>query len=117
MGLNGIPEGDNNIKKFDTSKVKLPPKGEYLVDNKAQAQEIINNVIAKYIKGGQISAEDLKKLSEMGYSVHDINNTLNTVRSLDVNRDNIPPSGEHLQRTSTLQELANDVFKKLGFLK
>ena len=61
MGLNGIPEGDNNIKNFDTSKVKLPPKGEHLVDNKPQAQEIINSVIAKYIKNGQISAEDLKK--------------------------------------------------------
>ena len=80
-----------------------------------QAQEIINSVIAKYIKNGQISAEDLKKLSEMGYSVHDINKTLNTVRSLGVNRDNLQPSGEHSQRKQTLQELANDLFKKLGF--
>ena len=117
MGLKGIPEGNSDVKKLDTSKVELPPQGEHLVDKKLQAQEITNKLIAEYIKNGNISAENLKKLSEMGYSVHDINNILNAARSLGVNTDNLPPSGEHLQRTQTLQELANDLFKKLGFLK
>ena len=115
MGSDGVQNG--NVKRLDISDYNLPPQGEHIVDRNAQRKEVVNDAIASFFADGQISAEELKKLADMGYSVIDINNALNEVRSFKPDRNDLPPQGEHLSRTPTLKEQANELFKKLGFIK
>ena len=75
----GIHEGDN-IQKFDTSKIKLPPKGEVLVDNSPEKQVksfAKNMVLSIALSDGKISDEELKVLARIDFTKDDVRNILN----------------------------------------
>ena len=75
----GIHEGDN-IQKFDTSKIKLPPKGEVLVDNSPEKQVksfAKNMVLSIALSDGKISNEELAGLATIDFTVDDVRNILN----------------------------------------
>lgn len=77
--MDGIHEGDS-IKKFDTSKVKLHPKGEVLVDNSPEKRAKSfdkNMVLSLALADGEVSNEDLAALAKIDFTVDDVRNILN----------------------------------------
>ena len=75
----GIHEGDN-IQKFDTSKIKLPPKGEVLVDNSPEKQVksfAKDMVLSRALSDGKISGEELTELAGIDFTVDDVKSILN----------------------------------------
>ena len=75
----GIHEGDN-IKMIDTSKIKLPPKGEVLVDNSPEKHVKSfdkNTVLSLALADGKISNAELAELAKIDFTVDDVRNILN----------------------------------------
>ena len=97
MTLSGLP--DKSVK-LDRSKIKTPPQGEPLVDEKKKAKEQAksfakNMLLSLALADGKISNTELAGLATIDFTVDDVRNILNNTK---VNGKNLDLSDDDKQK-------------------